>query len=950
MTYLFISMSMVSAAPTVFETVEPENTNPVHSSEKVDGDSNKVSNNVQEGQVTNVQLLMTGHINGVGSEQYYFPQFKEWETLLFDHQVESRSDHTTLIQQDWVIVGGENFPIVYEMLKEGKTPVCNPSGEHTTVEMTSQLLVYDVLPPALKSTKSIALNPKKTPVWTCTTDIGEFDVLYTGNEKSPPMPSWAVEKFEFRPTRYLQIDGMPVQMVGLPLQELSRMLSYIDDMEGIYVDAGGFVDGFSSVLDGQLSKHRVYEFEWLDNLNPFVLGVGKSELIAGVDHFVQEVSTFDLPYIATNLVPPTEQDAPFPLYKVLEVEEDSGGVHTIVFLSVLDPSWQEQVPQLTVEGWTITEPNQALTTVLEDYETQYGRPDSVVVLSTASSNVLQNIRQNGPNIDLLLGDGSLATHRVQQTHTVFNTVGQLEKAAPVTLPMDGLQVLDVTVGNGQMVELHHKTIDVLDTFQSDETIQNQIMLNRFSDYLIQNQPRLSMESIQWNEQLSEPQWEKLLCGILLEQTGADTVFLDGFMPPKGIGTLTEKHISDALAVDDIVEIHRIPGKNFNRFLDQSIHSTSTACGVTPGTKTPKPRGVSTDSAVVYTIATTDQVRMRKNLGLLFQAHQSRKWLDAPSQEVVLNKMGQPYSLRRMVLDAVQIESKETGIPFPTMFSDTHFMNMAETVQSKRWWLRFNDVGFTMDSFESPQIEELASVPESMLNNPSSASYGMNMDMSLEYIAPKYKSTFRTQSQYAALFATVDGFEELQKQETGDDVRLSSTWSYTAKDWSLGEVSIMPFGEVLLDSEWTPIELEDGTLATKQSDLSMTLGISTKPWRSIKSIKVGGLVNRDLAQLDAKPNEFAGSLQFTTKKSFSQALLWGNEGTVFLYGNTPDDDASDLRFRSSGKSKLTMPVSSNLGISLYATGLLVKGRSELNDVWGYGWNLGASIDVLGTFSL
>ena len=34
----------------------------------------------------------------------------------------------------------------------------------------------------------------------------------------------------------------------------------------------------------------------------------------------------------------------------------------------------------------------------------------------------------------------------------------------------------------------------------------------------------------------------------------------------------------------------------------------------------------------------------------------------------------------------------------------------------------------------------------------------------------------------------------------------------------------------------------------------------------------------------------------------------------------------------------MPISSNLGVSLYTTGLLVKGRSIENDVWGHGWNL------------
>ena len=39
--------------------------------------------------------------------------------------------------------------------------------------------------------------------------------------------------------------------------------------------------------------------------------------------------------------------------------------------------------------------------------------------------------------------------------------------------------------------------------------------------------------------------------------------------------------------------------------------------------------------------------------------------------------------------------------------------------NQRWWLKINDVGMTTDSFESPQVDELASVPETMINNPSS---------------------------------------------------------------------------------------------------------------------------------------------------------------------------------------------------------------------------------------
>ena len=268
---------------------------------------------------------------------------------------------------------------------------------------------------------------------------------------------------------------------------------------------------------------------------------------------------------------------------------------------------------------------------------------------------------------------------------------------------------------------------------------------------------------------------------------------------------------------------------------------------------------------------TDQVRLRSGLGLLLQANQSRKWLDAPKMETLMQGNGEALGLRPMILESVRNYHAETeNSELPSL----HQITLDTTAPvNQRWWLKFNDVGLTTDSFESPQVDELASVPETMINNPSSASLGTMVDISLDYIAPKSKSTFRASSQYAALYSTVEGQEDLQKQETGDDLRFTATWSYTAADWSWNKLSVMPFGEALMDSEWTPIELEDGTIASKQSDFSLTTGLSTKPWRSIKNVKLGVLVNRDLAQIDTKPNEWAGSLQFTTSKSFSR-VIWG----------------------------------------------------------------------------
>ena len=909
---------------------------------------------MEKQEIFRLEMLSTGFLGMAGTAQYYFPTLQLWDGQFSTPITDITSDYATLVQGDWSIVAKDRLPDVLSVLnKESEqgdnAPQCNLSPHKLGRVTATERVIVD------QSTDEIlAVEPDLWTVfaWKCTKDNVTFELLNFGGGSIEEMgsvekfPSWTVNDFEFRPTMHLSVAGQSVDIIGRPMQELSRIYNHILEREGFYVDVGNFVHGYTSIEDKGFSKYRYFDYEWLSALEPFALGIGRNELIAGVDNFIKETHGMDLPYLATNLkAPEGYKGRVFPTHKIHTIEHETGNASTVLFLSILDPEWAEQVPQIKSEGWEILDPNESMKTLLASLEEEQNKPDAVVVLTSASTKVLQEIRQRGPSIDLLLGDHTLATHRISEQVIDLHEIDKTEKGAPLTLPMDGLQLVWLEIGNGFLQRLQHNVVDIYESDAVNSSVQRQIMDTRLPYYGQQNEQRLTLDHLEWNERLSQDDWELFLCGVVLERTGADTVLLDGFRPPKGIGTLTEKHISDALAVNDVVEIHRIPGKNYKRFLDQAKGATSASCGVKPGTGSPKPKGHAIETGMFYTVATTDQVRLRRGLGLLIQANQSSKWLDAPKMETLIRGNGEQLGLRSMILEAVR--EYDTAAATPSLKKVTE---QTSTIDKQRWWLKLNDVGLTTDSFESPQVEELASVPETMINNPSSASLGTMVDVSLDYIAPKSKSTFRAQSQYSALYATVDEQEDLQKQETADDLRFTGTWSYTAADWTLGKLSVMPFGEVLMDAEWTPIELEDGSLATRQSDFSLTTGISTKPWRSIRNVKLGVLVNRDLAQLDTKPNEWAGSMQFTSSKSFSQALIWGNEGTMNIYGNTPDDDASDLRLRAYGKSKLTMPISSNFGVSFYATGLLVKGRSIENDVWGHGWNLGVSVDVLGTFSM
>ena len=60
-------------------------------------------------------------------------------------------------------------------------------------------------------------------------------------------------------------------------------------------------------------------------------------------------------------------------------------------------------------------------------------PDAIVVLTSASATVLQNIRQRGPNID---SDGGPYLHlSISEQVIDLHELDRSEKGAPITLPM-----------------------------------------------------------------------------------------------------------------------------------------------------------------------------------------------------------------------------------------------------------------------------------------------------------------------------------------------------------------------------------------------------------------------------------------------------------------------------------------------------------------------------------
>ena len=80
----------------------------------------------------------------------------------------------------------------------------------------------------------------------------------------------------------------------------------------------------------------------------------------------------------------------FPTHKIHTITHETGNSSSVLFYH-LDPEWPEQVPQIKAEGWQITDPNESIQNILDDLEEDNAYPDAIVVLTSASTKVLQDM-------------------------------------------------------------------------------------------------------------------------------------------------------------------------------------------------------------------------------------------------------------------------------------------------------------------------------------------------------------------------------------------------------------------------------------------------------------------------------------------------------------------------------------------------------------------------------
>lgn len=887
-----------------------------------------------------VHVVYSGALRGVGSGRYPHHGLR-W--LQNAELIQSVSGHNgALLQGPWVLwTEGGVVQDVLDLLADGDISCGEPSAV-TAIETVSDLTLLDSEQPTVAS---VLLNGEGRLVdqnlRECRSAQGS-DALLLGPAEG--LPDWQLDAFEFRSILRIETTEGSLWMMGRPLLDMPRITAAVERMSAqssqtIFVDAGSFVDGASTVRSGELSLHRPLMLDTLAALEPSVLVPGYNELLAGPAGFVAELTARSLPYVATNWSAENSALA-LPPHAIVPVETDLGTLQ-IAFLGMLDPALQQELPMLAAEGVTITDPITTIQAATDALNSQPEPPHAVIVLTTASAAILEEARRRLHGVNIMMGDPSFATVRVAHHDVVFRELPDVQKGAPVTVSLDGLAVADLQfdLGGGDVPVLRQLTntpLNISADDPPDAELSAVITRTRAREYPALDVPLLP--ALRSDEALSEDQWESIVCEAIRDAAGVDAVFLP-MLPrmPTVPGPMTELQFRQLLPTLDTIVIHTVDGAKYSSFLDKTAGVRDlVACGVS---KTPGGRSI--DSARIYHVATTSRIDQAHIIGSLLAGVAPGRLLDGPKAEPLLMD-GHPVTVQEAAVAGLRHVVTTGGGPGAVV----DWWVSAPSRKPPLWLLRFRQLSLQLTDFQGTQNDAFSAVPETLATSPSSFTLGSASDVSLEYSDVLISSDIRLRTAYTTL-RTEDASEAT---ESADDLRGSASLAIPAWKAPVGTLGLVPYTEVLYDTEFTPTTNEDGSLNSRQADLSLTMGASTGARGWLTGARLGGFANRDMARLTEKPTEFGGKVEWGTSKSINSALTWQTLGDVQVFASTSDDDSSDLRLRALAETRLVMPLARTLNINLYAQGFALKGRVASNADWGYAYTFGASLDVVGAFVL
>ncbi|MFT7521341.1 MAG: hypothetical protein ACI9MC_003492 [Kiritimatiellia bacterium] len=881
-----------------------------------------------------IQLIWTGGHGGIGAGRYAFRMVEQLERR--SELSEVHAVHGWLANGPWLLAADSRRVEDALNLLDGDGPACTPADEGHMLRTTVEALVVRGPLPDWSADWNGVHRDLRT--WTCTN--GDVSGVLYGPKDGPAQPkSYDVSTWEFRLGLSARTTNneSSYDFIGIPEHEGTRRFSALQratEVQGaLYVDAGDFVDGVSSVRNDRLSLHRPAAFAMLHRLKPAALAPGETELAGGARSLLDEAT--GLPYIASNWRS-EDPTLSLPDHKIVEVEHDGKTVR-VGFTAALDPTLIQGSPKLTKEGITLADPVSSVQQTVDALNAQDPPVDLIVLLTTASPTVLSDLRTRVRGVDLIIGDTHARMERLAAFNFLFQPARLTRTSTSATMPVHGIVASSIYLsGSGELSELRALPLPVLEATQPDPRTLAAVSSVRAREYPPLDHPLLPTPADAPTSSVDDATWSKVVCEAVREHTQADVVLLPALPSTKGVrGPLTELQVVDRLAISDHIEVHAVPGARLKRLLDQAYGTIPVSCGSPLGQKKPKARGRLLEDERVYRLATTDRMRQSTNLGGLLQGAHSPRHLDQPGYESTEGVDGSRTTLRSAVLESLRELRQTHG---DALLGE--LTRRSPDDKPPQWLLRVRQASIKVEGFQGANDDAYSEVPETLVTSPSSFTLGSGLDVALDYSSARFNWDVRARSMLTRL--TTDG----ETQETADDLKLSTSTKLpgVATPPVLG-LAFSPYAEALFDSEWTPI---DDTVP-RQADASLTVGLALKRQGVLRVLRLGVLTNQDLA-VPSKKAEIGGRVEAQTRVGFGPGLVWTNQLDGFVYGNTDDQDASDLRFKATLDSRMALPLSGWLSITMYGRGFAFQGRVDSTSAVRWSGSLGAALDISGALSV
>lgn len=859
--------------------------------------------------------------------------------------------HGVLSQGPWMVwaddrtVGG-----VFRSL-DGTVPECVSEGVFSLLRTRTEWVILPDHPSVKLLERLRGITLSEIERFRCTTQTG---TLIAAAPPGSVPPDWDPLAFDTRHALALRFtaDDGPIELfdVGLPREEASRRFRRIRDLLNAdpdlrYIDAGDFIDGVSTLRAGAMSVHRATGFRALQRLQPLVLVPGAGELSPGPGTFLDEAAAYGLHYIAANWrtddialkLPPSHR---------LHLDTDDGPID-VMFIGIIDPEVGRRNPALAAEGVEIIDPTEALLDLLDELEfSDDPWPDAIFLVTNASAAEQDALKRRLRGVDVVIGDGAGAGLRLEQMTAQLRRVPVAGLSHPLTLPMAGAAVATFSFADDGHLEsalVEPQLVGPEDPPDRDITAAitkaRSVVYPGVDRVLIAEDPNRIMQRV------PQSTIQRIVCEAMLKATGADVAFLAEL--PKGLdtpGPLTDLLVAQRLAVLDHLELHKVDGDRLVDFLQQAHGEVPIVCGAPTGTRAVSIRGRPVDPIRTYRVITTDRTVATTRLGGLLDAAASALVGDRPKSRRLQANTASYLTLHEAVLQ--EMESARATAESNRQWND-RWLARDPTVRRPSWTLQLRRVSFRVNRFSAPDDPAYSQIPESLLNNPSSFTLGADADVGIEYLAPDVSWDLRLRATYARI-----QIQQNPGRDTADDIILSSALELPLAAFPTKTAfQLQPFGELLYDSEFNPLEDDQGNLLPRQSDLFVTAGLSTR-WRWIRILRAGTFLNQDLARVGTNPVLFGGRIEGETINDFlpSASVRLTTRFDLRAWAATPADDATGLRLRLFGEARLATRLFRWMDLGLFLQGLAAQGRIPANNRVVGSWTLGFSFDVSRAISL